>query len=578
MASKTLRAHRYTYGLKIPDLPGIIETRLTTWDLPTTLQFYNWLNSVRPNPADLALLGCNDRFFLLTALMKRRDIIHPWLFARCREVEAAPDGYLDLWARGHYKSTFITFAGTIQDTLVDPEMTTGIFSYTARTSRKFLKQIMHELERNQDIKAIYPDVLWYDPAKQAPRWSVNEGIVVKRISNPKEGTVEAWGLVEGQPTSVHFKTLTFDDMIERRNVTNPEQIQKATEAWELSDNLGVGENTIRRYIGTRYLLGDTYQVMLDRKVVKPRIYPATHNGKLNGRPVFLSQQEWDRKKISQKSTIHAQMLQNPAGGKQSMFTESSFRPYETRPATVNVYIMADPSRGRTARSDRTAISVIGIDTAGNKYLLDGMRHRMKLSERWEALKMLHDKWRDAPGVQMVKVGYERYGQQSDDEYFQEKMRALKNTNDAFVIEELAWPHEGSNSKEDRVQRLQPDMDGGKFFLPAIIKHPDLGECYWRYNDKTEQIEYWPVQGPTRLMKAMEWHGQAHRNAKAITRLDEEKTIYDLTLAFMEEARLFPFGAKDDFIDATSRVYDMEPNPPMPIGSLVPELQPTYPDA
>jgi hypothetical protein len=435
---------------------------------------------------------------------------------------------------------------------------------------KFLKQIMHELQRNERLKEIFPDVLYDNPKNQAPAWGVQTGIVVKRQTNPKEATVEAWGLVEGQPTGVHFKILVFDDLIERRNVSNPEQIAKATEAWELSDNLGVGDGTLKRYVGTRYLIGDSYQTMMDRKAVKARVYPATHNGRPDGKPVLWSQRTWNQKMIEQRSTYAAQLLQNPAAGKQAMFEAAWMRPYEVRPTTLNVYIMADPSRGRTARSDRTAMAVIGIDAQGNKYLLDGARHRMKLSQRWDMLLFLRNKWRDAPGVQILRVGYERFGQQSDDEYFQERMRALKNEDDVFAIEELAWPNEGKMSKEDRVQRLQPDFELSKFHLPPIIQHPDLGDSYWKFNSDAKTIDYTPVRGPTNLMRAMEAQGQGYRVPKPLIRKDEDGNIYDLTRALIEEMLLFPFATHDDLVDAASRIYDMSPSPATAFDRVKPE--------
>lgn len=578
MAPRALRGSRYLRpDGRIPDLAEAITKLLPTLDMDETLQFYSNFLAMDPTPSEHALLALNDLFYLLVGLCGRRDAVHPWLFDRTREVEAEPNDHLDLWSRGHYKSSIITFAKTIQDVLEDPELTVGIFSFSRATAQKFLAQIQQEFERNENLKTAFPDVLYWMPDRESPRWSVDKGLLLKRQGNPKEATIEAHGLVEGQPTGVHFKMLVFDDMIEQRNVTNPEQVQKATEAWELSDNLGVGPGTIRRYVGTRYLIGDTYETMLDRKVVKARIYPATQNGRLDGKPVFWDQKTWEEKVRAQRSTAPAQLLQNPAAGKQAMFEASWFRYYEIRPTILNVYIMMDPSRGRTVRSDRTAVAVVGIDATGNKYLLDGARHRMKLSERWEMLLNLHRKWREAPGVQMLRVGYERFGQQSDDEYFQEKMLLLKTEEDQFAIDELAWPNEGRNSKADRVQRLQPDFEGEKFFLSPIIRHSEFGDCYWRYNAKDFKIDYTPVQGPSKLMRAAEHNGQRWRIPKAIIRRDENQDIYDVTKALMDEMLIFPFGSHDDIVDVTSRIYDMQPMPATVMDRLAPQLQ-IHPDA
>jgi len=228
-----------------------------------------------------------DLFFLLTVACKRKDADRDWIYDRCREVEREPDGYIDLWSREHYKSTVITFALNIQEILNNPEVTIGIFSHTRPIAKAFLAQIKREFETNTFLQNLFPEILYKDPKKESPKWSLDEGIIVKRKGNPKESTVEAWGLVDGQPTSKHYQILNYDDVVSRESVTTPEMIEKVTQAWELSLNL-TSEGGKKRIIGTRYHQNDTYASIIARGSVKQRIYPATDDGTLGGRPVL-----WD---------------------------------------------------------------------------------------------------------------------------------------------------------------------------------------------------------------------------------------------------------------------------------------------
>jgi hypothetical protein len=557
----------------MPELP---KTRLES------LQFYAELEATagRQNDAREAWkeserwLGRNDLFYLLVRLLRRLDANNDWLFERMREVQAEPNDHLDLWAREHYKSTVITFALTLQDILRDPEITVGIFSYNRPTSKAFLVQIMRELQDNKYLKWLYPDVLYADPRMESPKWSEDGGIIVKRKGNPKESTVEAWGLVDGQPTGRHFMLRVYDDVVTRESVTTAEQIKKTTDAWDLSENLGVSPDRGGkvRYIGTRYSLNDTYAEMIRRKAVTPRLYPATHNGRFDGEPVFLSKPTWEKMlRIRSRQIIAAQQLQNPMADEDATFRPEWLRSYEIRPRTLNVYIMADPSKGRSAESDNTAMAIVGIGANGAKYLLDGVCHRMTLSQRWIYLRGFYRKWSAMPGVQHVGVGYEWYGAQSDDEYFEEQMlldnkKGVKNA--IFDIEELSWVREGGQSKRERVERLEPDFRNSRFYLPYGVLHEGRPKT-WRVETDPQaknfqQIDYLPIdiQNPltTQQLRVFE-NGSSDLIAKAIKCVDQDRHMYDLTLHFISEFTTFPFGAYKDLIDATSRIYDMEPIEP-----------------
>ena len=335
-----------------------------------------------------AALCLEDRYYLLINVLGRKDAWHPWVYARCREVEKDPDGFLDIWARGHYKSTIITFAGVLQEILRNREITVGIFSHTSGVAKAFLAQIKREAEANTDLRALFPNVSYDNPGRDSPSWSLDHGIILKRSSNPKEATVEAHGLVDGQPTSKHYGLMVFDDVVVEGSVATPEQIEKTTAAWSLADNLG-SRQARKWHVGTRYHFADTYSVILERGAATERIYPATDDGTLTGNPVFLSVAEWNSKKRDQlESTVACQLLANPQAGSQRMFDPNDLPMYEVRPQTLMVYLLCDPAHSLKKSSDDSAFIVVGIDTGWNKYLLDGVAHKMTLADKWRWLRDL----------------------------------------------------------------------------------------------------------------------------------------------------------------------------------------------
>lgn len=394
----------------------------------------------------------SDLFFLLVNVLGRVDCDRDWIYERCREVEASPDGHLDLWAREHYKSTIITFAKTIQDILCDPEETFGILSHTRPIAKGFLRQIKQEFEGNARLKYLFNDILWENP-RQAPKWSEDDGIVVKRKTNPKESTVEAWGLVDGQPTSKHFRKLIFDDVVTRESVTTPDQIDKVNKAWELSLNLG-SEGGLRRYVGTRYHYNDTYRLMMDRGAAVPRIYPGTKDGTPRGVPVLWTPETMAEKRRDMGPYVFAcQILMDPKADEVQGFKREWLKFWPaTNHSHLNKILLCDPAGEKKRENDYTVMMIIGLGEDENYYVIDIIRDRLSLTERGNMIFKMHREFR--PGF----VGYEKYGKDSDIEfitYLQDKH------NYRFGITPLGGP----TPKNDRIRKLIPLFEQGRIYLP-----------------------------------------------------------------------------------------------------------------
>jgi predicted phage terminase large subunit-like protein len=409
--------------------------------------------------AKLRNLARTDLFFLLVYGLERPDADNDWVFPRCREVEAEPDGFLDLWAREHYKSTIITFALTIQDVLkthgedlphsIEPA-TIGIFSHTRPIAKQFLRQIKLEFERNENLKRWFPDIFYADPRAESPKWSEDEGIIVKRRANPKEATIEAWGLVDGQPTSKHFNRTIYDDVVTRESVTTPDMIKKTTQAWELSRNLtAIGGKS--RYIGTRYHFFDTYSEMIKRGI-RSRIHTATVDGTADGEPVFMPRDVLAQKRLEMQETFWAQMLMQPRADEQAYFKREWFRWYDKPPANLRKYGASDYAVTADA-GDYTVHIVVGVDPNDDIYVLDLWRSQAESHvwvERFIDLVALHRPlmWAEENGQIIKSLG----------PFIQRRMLERKT----YCMREQFT---SASDKASRARSFQARAAMGKVYLP-----------------------------------------------------------------------------------------------------------------
>ena len=444
-----------------------------------------------------------DLYYLLVMACGRKDMLHPWVYARVREVEADPDGYLDLWAREHFKSSVITFGQTISDILNDPEVTIGIFSHTRPIAKAFLRQIMREFEGNKTLQAAFPDILWGDNLKASPKWSEDDGIIMRRQTNPNEATIEAWGLVDGQPVSKHFKRLVYDDIVVQASVTNPEMIEKTMSRLEESYSLGVTKGGKRRFVGTRWHFNDAYATIRSRETAIPREHPGRVGGTEDGESVYWTdEQHREKRRDYGPYTYAAQILLNPKADALQGFRRDWLRNYKQISLKgMNVYLLVDAATSKKKGSDYTSMWAVGLARDGNMYAVRMIRDRLNLTERTARLFDLHRTIR-AEGGKIIQTRYEKYGLMADIEHIKTEQEAQ---NYRFDITEVA----GQTSKEDRIKRLLPIFEQGRFYLP-----------------QTHYITDW------------------------------QKVPVDLVKAFIEEEYMaFPVGLHDDMLDALARIAE-----------------------
>ncbi len=467
---------------------------------------------------------------------------HPWIFNRCREVEADPNYNIDIWAREHFKSTIITFLLSVHDILNNPSVTIGIISYNQGMAQTFVKQIRQGLE-NPRLRELFPDIIpngtkqgvysfideYGNRNEKKYKWSDEGFEVIRKEGSNKENTCSGYGLVTGQPTGHHFDILVYDDTVTPDSVRTQAQCDKTLEQWQNSLNCGSGEGAIYRIVGTRYHMYDPYfhmmnpmyktQHIMGGSRFKLRIKPARLE---DGTTVLYTPEYIKNKQNTMVGFVFAaQIMCDPRVSSSFMFDpewliyEDADTIYQEK-ERCNWTIICDPANTQNKHSDYTAMVVVGRRDDGKYIVADAVYDRLVLSQRLNELFRLVQKW--TTNERMPMVWYEQSGLSTDIEQIRMKQKELRyyfpltaaTTVPRMKIDNRALPS-GMKMKEARILALEP------LFRQGMIIFAD-------------KIPYRTVEG---------------KEVDIISRFTEE------------EYSRWPFSDHDDFFDALCRIADGE---------------------
>jgi phage terminase large subunit-like protein len=423
---------------------------------------------------------------------------HPWIFARCNELQKDPDNQFHQWPRNSFKSALITQNLTMWEWIRDADvgskmdppvegtaLRTLILTYKRdKTGEAFLAMVKREVESNELLRLHWPDLFYVDP-KQSGEWGAG-GLRIKQRGNPRESTLSVAGL-DAMPTSQHYDRIIFDDPVVRETVRTPEMIQSTVEAMKQATFLR-SDDTRVRYVGTRWKIGDPWEHW-----TRQGLFASNHHScyDKNGEPTLRSRKHLDEfKKAAGKYEFSAQMLGNCIADDEKRFEPNWMRYYERDPdeerINKNVYIFVDPARSQKKSSDYTVIWVIGLGPDRNYYCLDLYRERLAVPDFLNLLFDLVTIWRP------LKVYEEVFGAQRDVEHIRERQKLLGFRFDIDTLPEVRTP------KEERIEALMVPMADGRFWFPkggyghtAKGDHRDVLTVF-----KEDEYEYWTPAGTT----------------------------------------------------------------------------------
>lgn len=317
----------------------------------------------------------------------------------------AKNNQLVLLPRGHLKSKLIAYRTAWWITKY-PETTILYVSATADLAEKQLYAIKQIID-SPIYRRYWPEMINPEEGKRE-KWAVAEIAVdhpKRKLEGIRDATCKAVGLTSNT-TGFHADVVVLDDIVVPGNAYTEEGRDKVASAYS---QLASIENpgAFEWVVGTRYHPKDIYDTMV---AMKETIY--SEDGDIesedevyelfqrvvetNGEFLWPKQSREDGKKFGfddkelarikakyvDSTQFYAQYYNNPNNSENSRISNDKFQYYERsflqnkegdwyfKDRKLNVYAAIDFAFSLRKQADFTALTVVGVDSQGNYYILE----------------------------------------------------------------------------------------------------------------------------------------------------------------------------------------------------------------
>ena len=368
------------------------------------------LKDVVLRDATIRRLCLEDLYFFCKWVLGYHWLVYPFHALLCRWVQMSGDMSLFLFPRGSCKTLVFTVGDSIRRYLIHPTEPIAIVCDALKRSEKKLRAIRSHLEGNNRLRSLFPDLVWKNTGKEAPKWTDQE-LILPGHTGRQEPSFMATSL-ENQPTGLHFPVNKCDDVVTPETTTTREMMEKNRELYGLyRSSIVQSPGGMIQVAGTIYHDGDLHCDMM-REGGGYMVYRRPACFRAGGGYEACQPDEdgatalWPEAfplsrllEIRNDPTVGqgifaCQYLLDPAPrDENAYFRMEWFGRYRALPEYVNTYVGCDFALSSRQSADWTVFLVAAVDESNRLYVADVVRGKWDTAQIIDQMLALQVRWR-----------------------------------------------------------------------------------------------------------------------------------------------------------------------------------------